>query len=195
MKQNDRSPVAPITSDSNRASISPTEAQVIALLDRVFFRRATTLDLIAELEWAQSNLTADPEGADYWALELASVQDEVERRQRKPQYTVSESSRITKAIVEDIKSRVNIVELIGRDLMLIGPWSDKRHKAICPFHDDHTPSFAVYPDGRYHCFGCGAHGDAVQWLMASKSMTFRDAITQLATETGVALGDTGTATA
>lgn len=48
----------------------------------------------------------------------------------------------------------------------------------CPFHDDRTPSFHVYPeegDYHYHCFGCGAHGDAVDWLVFSLGMDFRDA--------------------
>jgi DNA primase len=52
--------------------------------------------------------------------------------------------------------------------------------AHCPFHDEHTPSFTVYPStGTYYCFGCGAHGDAVKFLMDKESMTFGQALEAL----------------
>jgi DNA polymerase len=56
-------------------------------------------------------------------------------------------------------------------------------KIICPFHDDHTPSLTIFPD-HYHCFVCGAHGDAVDWLMMVEGMTRKQAIQYLATWDG-----------
>ena len=54
----------------------------------------------------------------------------------------------------------------------------------CPFHNEKTPSFYVYEDG-YHCFGCGAHGDAVSFAMQTQGLTFPDAVAQLAAEAGL----------
>src|SRR5262249_50828764 len=56
-------------------------------------------------------------------------------------------------------------------------------KIVCPFHDDHTPSLVIFPD-HFHCFVCGAHGDAVDWLMMVEGMTRRQATQHLATWDG-----------
>lgn len=61
-------------------------------------------------------------------------------------------------------------------------------KALCPFHDEKTPSFVVQKgDSHYHCFGCGAHGDAIQFLMAHLKMSFKDAVESLAQRFNVPL--------
>src|SRR5207249_3089965 len=50
----------------------------------------------------------------------------------------------------------------------------------CPFHaGDNTPSLTVYPDGHYHCFGCGAHGDIITWTMQRQALTFVEACREL----------------
>jgi Toprim domain/CHC2 zinc finger len=56
-------------------------------------------------------------------------------------------------------------------------------KIVCPFHDDHTPSLVIFPD-HFHCFVCGAHGDAVDWLMMVEGMTRKQATQHLATWDG-----------
>lgn len=54
--------------------------------------------------------------------------------------------------------------------------------ARCPFHNEKTASFKVYPNGTYHCFGCGAHGDVITFVMGIKKISFRDACKLLARE-------------
>lgn len=92
-----------------------------------------------------------------------------------------------KEIAAEIKSRINIVDLIssyGTDLKRAG----SGYKAICPFHQEKTPSFHVVPDkGRYKCFGCEAKGDAISFVMAREGLTYKDAITKLAIRCGISL--------
>jgi hypothetical protein len=72
--------------------------------------------------------------------------------------------------VAELKARVPLAKLIGLQL--------RQGKALCPFHKERTPSFHVFPDG-YHCFGCGARGDHITWLMERDRLTFRQAVEQL----------------
>ena len=60
-----------------------------------------------------------------------------------------------------------------------------RWKGCCPFHGEKTPSFYVYDDGHYHCFGCGAHGDAIGFVMQSEGAGFMEAVERLAAEAGL----------
>ena len=69
--------------------------------------------------------------------------------------------------------------LIGRAINLR---RDGKHLVgLCPFHGERTPSFCVYPD-HFHCFGCGAHGDAFTWLRQAQGMTFAEALRHLGAE-------------
>lgn len=52
---------------------------------------------------------------------------------------------------------------------------DRKGFARCPFHNEKTASFKVYPDNTYHCFGCGAHGDVITFIMAVQNLSFEDA--------------------
>jgi DNA primase len=72
--------------------------------------------------------------------------------------------------------------LVGRRVKLTR--SGKNWKGCCPFHNEKTPSFYVYEDG-FHCFGCGAHGDSISFVMRTQKSDFIDAVTQLATEAGL----------
>src|SRR5262245_10110737 len=72
--------------------------------------------------------------------------------------------------IADLKARVPLAKLIGLPL--------RQGKALCPFHKEQTPSFHVFPD-RYHCFGCGASGDHIDWLEQQKGLTTRQAIEYL----------------
>src|SRR5438309_11822593 len=59
-------------------------------------------------------------------------------------------------------------------------------KACCPFHNEKTPSFTVNDDkGFYHCFGCGAHGDAIRFLTDARGLAFIDAVKELADQAGM----------
>jgi hypothetical protein len=70
---------------------------------------------------------------------------------------------------------VNIADVIGRYLPLTK--SGAEYEACCPFHTESTPSFKVTPaKGFYHCFGCGAHGDAIAFLMEHQGLNFHDAV-------------------
>ena len=65
--------------------------------------------------------------------------------------------------IEDLRQRVPLSDIIGRRVKLIR--KGRRFSGLCPFHSEKTPSFSVVDDdGFYHCFGCGAHGDAISFL-------------------------------
>jgi CHC2 zinc finger/Toprim domain len=72
--------------------------------------------------------------------------------------------------IADLKARVPLTELIGLPL--------RNGKTLCPFHKEHTPSFHVFPD-RFHCFGCGAGGDHLDWLKQQNGLTTQQAIEHL----------------
>ena len=87
-------------------------------------------------------------------------------------------------ITEELKDRIDIVELISRYVHL------KRRGAnyfgLCPFHSEKTPSFSVNPKGKFfHCFGCGASGDAITFYMKIENLDFKDAIRELAQQYGI----------
>lgn len=89
--------------------------------------------------------------------------------------------------IDEIKQRIDIVELIGRYVELKRAGST--YKGLCPFHDERTPSFVVFPHtGTWRCFGaCGIGGDAFSFLMQRENLEFREALQQLADELGITL--------
>lgn len=92
--------------------------------------------------------------------------------------------RIPQDFINDLVDRADIVEVIGRRVQL--KKAGKEFKACCPFHDEKTPSFTVVPSrGFYHCFGCGAHGTAIGFLMEHDHMDFIEAVESLAGLMGV----------
>ena len=93
---------------------------------------------------------------------------------------------IPQDFIDDLIARADVVEVIGRRVQL--KKAGREFKACCPFHDEKTPSFTVSPTkGFYHCFGCGAHGTAVGFLMDYDHMSFVEAIESLANTMGVAV--------
>ena len=91
---------------------------------------------------------------------------------------------IPQDFIDDLVARADIVEVIGRRVQL--KKAGREFKACCPFHDEKTPSFTVSPSkGFYHCFGCGAHGTAIGFLMEFDHMSFVEAIESLANSMGV----------
>ena len=84
--------------------------------------------------------------------------------------------------LDELRVRTPLPGLIGRRVRLVR--SGKQWKGCCPFHNEKSPSFHVYDDG-YHCFGCGAHGDAISFVMQTQGLGFIEAIGQLAAEAGL----------
>ncbi|MGV8941972.1 MAG: DNA primase [Lysobacter sp.] len=93
-------------------------------------------------------------------------------------------ARIPDAFIDDLLARSDLVELIGARVPL--KRQGKEYAACCPFHDERSPSFTVSPAKQfYHCFGCGAHGTAISFLMNYDRLEFLDAIDELAKQTGM----------
>ncbi len=94
------------------------------------------------------------------------------------------SGLIPQDFIDDLVARADIVEVVGRRVQL--KKAGREFKACCPFHDEKTPSFTVSPGkGFYHCFGCGAHGTAIGFLMEFDHMSFVEAIESLANSMGL----------
>jgi len=91
---------------------------------------------------------------------------------------------IPQDFIDDLIARADISDVVGRRIQL--KKAGREFKACCPFHDEKTPSFTVSPGkGFYHCFGCGAHGTAIGFLMEFDHMSFVEAIESLAGSMGV----------
>ena len=91
---------------------------------------------------------------------------------------------IPQHFIDDLIARADIVDVIGRRVQL--KKAGKEFKACCPFHDEKTPSFYVVPHkGFYNCFGCGAHGTALGFLMDYDHMSFVEAVETLAQTMGI----------
>lgn len=91
---------------------------------------------------------------------------------------------IPSGFIQDLLSRLDVVEVVGRHVEL--KKAGVNHKGLCPFHGEKTPSFIVSPSRQtYHCFGCGAHGDALRFLMEHAGLGFIDAVHELAQQAGM----------
>src|SRR5918997_2737737 len=88
--------------------------------------------------------------------------------------------------VQEVRERTDIVELIGAYVGL--KKAGRSYKGVCPFHQEKTPSFIVFPDSQnFHCFGCGRGGDAFSFYMGVERAEFREALQELAKRAGVEL--------
>jgi DNA primase len=91
---------------------------------------------------------------------------------------------LPQGFIQDLVSRVDIVDVVGRHVEL--KKAGINHKGLCPFHGEKTPSFIVSPSRQtYHCFGCGAHGDAIRFLTEHGGLGFMDAVHELAQSVGM----------
>jgi DNA primase len=94
------------------------------------------------------------------------------------------AGRIPQSFIDDLTARADIVELIGSRVEL--KKAGREYRACCPFHSEKTPSFWVSPQKQfYHCFGCGAHGTALGFLMEYDKLSFPEAIEELAGRLGL----------
>lgn len=95
----------------------------------------------------------------------------------------------SRASLEQLRARIDLAEVLNPYLKL--QRAGAAMKALCPFHDEKTPSFVIQRgDNHYHCFGCGAHGDAIQFLMTHLKMSFVEAVENLAERFHVPLEET-----
>ena len=93
-------------------------------------------------------------------------------------------------IAEEIKSRCNIIDVVGRYVKL--QRAGNSYKGLCPFHNEKTPSFNVDEDrGFYHCFGCGESGDVISFIQKIENIDFITAISKLAEEFGIDMENYG----
>lgn len=96
----------------------------------------------------------------------------------------SNKGSIPRSFIEDLLARSDIVQVINQRVPL--KKAGATYKACCPFHDEKTPSFNVNPQKQfYHCFGCGASGDALKFLMEYDGLSFVEAVEQLASMSGM----------
>ncbi len=92
--------------------------------------------------------------------------------------------RIPQTFIDELLTRTDIVEIIDKHVPL--KKAGKEYMACCPFHNEKTPSFTVSPQKQfYHCFGCGAHGTAIGFLMDYERMEFVEAVEELASMLGL----------
>ena len=96
-------------------------------------------------------------------------------------------ARILQADVEEVKTRINIADIVGERVALKSAGVGSM-KGLCPFHDEKSPSFHVRPQvGYYHCFGCGASGDVYSFLREMDHVSFTEAVERLAARVGYTL--------
>ena len=100
------------------------------------------------------------------------------------------SGLIPDSFIEELLARSDVVEVIERRVPLKRVGSE--FQACCPFHDEKTPSFTVSPKKQfYHCFGCGAHGSVIGFLMQYEGLEFLDAVEELARAAGLEIPTSG----
>jgi DNA primase len=91
---------------------------------------------------------------------------------------------LTPAFLDELRARTLLSSVVGRAVKLTR--AGREWKACCPFHNEKTPSFTVNDEkGFYHCFGCGAHGDAIRFLTENGGLGFMDAVKELAEACGM----------
>ncbi len=104
------------------------------------------------------------------------------------QRVVGMSKPFADALIEEIRSKNDIVALISDDMVLRK--AGRNYVGLCPFHGEKTPSFTVSPEKQiFYCFGCGAGGDCFSYIMKRQNLNFADAIKALATRAGITLPD------
>lgn len=94
--------------------------------------------------------------------------------------------RFSDHFLDELRTRVPLVGVIGRTTKLTR--KGREHQGLCPFHNEKTPSFTVVEEkGFYHCFGCGAHGDVIRFVMEQEGLSFPETVERLALEAGMEL--------
>ncbi|HYN37888.1 MAG TPA: DNA primase, partial [Rhodospirillales bacterium] len=94
---------------------------------------------------------------------------------------------LSQGFLDEIKARVGTAEVIGKRVRLIR--RGRQFLGLCPFHGEKTPSFHVWDD-HYHCFGCGAHGSVIDFVMQADKVGFREAVERVAAMAGLSMPQT-----
>lgn len=88
------------------------------------------------------------------------------------------------SFLDDLRARVGLADIVGASVKLIK--RGREYSGLCPFHSEKSPSFTVNEQkGFYHCFGCGAHGDVISFVMNTRGLTFVEAVEVLANQVGM----------
>ena len=88
------------------------------------------------------------------------------------------AGQIPQRFIDDLLGRVDVVEVVGERVQL--KKAGRNYSGLCPFHQEKTPSFTVSADKQfYHCFGCGANGNALRFLMEYDKLPFPEAVEQI----------------
>ena len=96
----------------------------------------------------------------------------------------SPSVNLSPQFLDELRARTLLSEVIAPSVKLLR--AGREWKACCPFHQEKTPSFTINDDkGFYHCFGCGAHGDAIRFLTEARGLPFMEAVKELAGKAGI----------
>ena len=91
---------------------------------------------------------------------------------------------LTPQWLDELRARTSLSTLIGKSIKV--QKAGREYKACCPFHNEKTPSFTINDEkGFYHCFGCGAHGDAIRWMTDQRDLPFMEAVKELAATAGM----------
>ncbi len=94
------------------------------------------------------------------------------------------AGRIPESFINDLLSRVDVLDVIQSRIQVRK--AGREYQALCPFHDENTPSFTISPQKQfYHCFGCRAHGNAIGFIMEFEQLGFVDAVEELARHAGM----------
>ncbi|GGY36336.1 DNA primase [Bacterioplanes sanyensis] len=94
------------------------------------------------------------------------------------------AGRIPQSFIDELLARVDVIDVVDSRVKL--KKTGKNYSACCPFHNENTPSFTVSPDKQfYYCFGCGASGSALKFVMEFDGLSFPDAVEKLAEQTGL----------
>ena len=102
---------------------------------------------------------------------------------------MSARGQIPDSFIQEVIARTDIVDIVGRHVALRKGGANLL--GLCPFHGEKSPSFTVSPSKQfYHCFGCGAHGDAIRFLMEHAGLGFLDAVKDLAQQAGLQVPET-----
>ena len=95
-------------------------------------------------------------------------------------------ARIPEDVIQRLREQADIIEIVSAHVAL--KRSGNSFKGCCPFHEEKTPSFHVYPESaHYHCFGCKEHGSAIDFLMKQGGLSFRESLEELSRQTGIAI--------
>lgn len=94
--------------------------------------------------------------------------------------------RFTPRFLDELRDRLRITDYVGRKVKLVR--RGRNHTGLCPFHNEKTPSFSVSEDkGFYHCFGCGEHGNVIDFVMKTEGLSFPETVERLAGDAGMEL--------